>query len=117
MGERRKATRYPCDVNFEIDLPDGGIKGQSQNISARGISCVVDHYVPLYARMTVEMNLPGEDGNHYRFECEGVVVRIDPEEEQPDASSYTVSIYFPDISSEKSLELDLYLMASQQINS
>ena len=89
MDDRRRDQRFERD--FDIELTDG-LRARSVNISSRGIYCVVDEPLPLFSKLHVTVDLPVEEGELLKIECDGVVVRAEPEEEQ-----FNVAIYFLDL--------------------
>ncbi len=94
-SERRRDPRYARTLPLRVghDANDG-LQAESINISARGIYCKVPRYVPPFSKLKVGLDLPQEDGSSRPVECDGVVVRVEPEAEQPGTREYRLAIYF-----------------------
>jgi hypothetical protein len=95
-SERR---RYPRSKRgFPVIVDDGGpgVLNHVDNIGPNGVLCHTVKPVPLMTKMSIALHLPAMEGN--RVECEGIVVRCEPDESGDD--HFKVAILFMDISEE-----------------
>jgi len=93
--ERRRDPRF--DRNFSLQVGADsleGLKAESINISTRGLYCKVSRYVHPFSKLRVALELPFASGQPAKVECEGVVVRVDPEKEGAGNREYRLAIYF-----------------------
>ncbi len=78
-GEERR--RYPrSNRGFPIveDTGGPGVLNHVDNISANGVLCHTVKPIPLMTRMSIVLELPRPFER--RIDCEGIVVRCDPDE-------------------------------------
>jgi hypothetical protein len=93
--DRRRDPRY--DRSFLLHVGSDsqeGLRAESINISTRGLYCKVPRYVHPYSKLRVALELPFVSRGPEKVECEGVVVRVDPETELPGIRDYRLAIYF-----------------------
>jgi hypothetical protein len=96
--ERRRDPRYEKTFAVEVGAGTaGGLKAESINISSRGLYCKVPRYLQPFSKLRVALDLPSVSGENQRVECEGVVVRVQPETELPGLHEYRLAIYFLDL--------------------
>lgn len=107
--ERRREPRYEKELLLELT---DGIVAKTVNISSRGLYCTVKKPIPAFSKIHVSFELPCADGDH-RFECEGVVVRVD---QDPDNKGefYNVAIYFLNLDKDKAMAVEQYLSADAE---
>ncbi|MDW7710510.1 MAG: PilZ domain-containing protein [Deferrisomatales bacterium] len=93
--ERRREPRYERTVPLRV-VHDGadGVKAESINISTRGLYCRSPRYVPAFAKLKVTVELPFATRDAVRVECDGVVVRVEPQAEMAGVSEYRLAVYF-----------------------
>lgn len=106
MNERRRDRRYSSE-GVVLNLT-GGIKADTVNISSRGLYCVTDQTIPEFSKLRVAMELPLSDGDKYKIECEGVVVRAEPHKAGA-KKSYSLAIYFLNLDSERAAVIEDFL--------
>lgn len=95
MTERRRDERHPRTLRFQVNSGQrDALEAESVNLSTRGLYCLVERYVAPFSKLRVGLDLHGADGGSHRLDCEGVVVRVEPEAEKPDVKEYRVAIYF-----------------------
>lgn len=102
--ERRKFPRF--DVRVPLNLSFSGVKieetldATSINVSMNGVYCIVNRYLPLFDKILITFVIPEKFGNPYNIvsQCEGVVVRIEPENEEAGQTEYKVALYFHSLS-------------------
>ena len=98
---RRKEPRYDRSLPVRVadDSPDG-LKAESINISTRGLYCRTKRYVAPFAKLKVAMELPFASRDPATVECEGVVVRVEPQTEALGGKEYRVAVYFLNVERE-----------------
>lgn len=112
MNERRRDRRFTRN-DLSLTLTDG-VKAQSVNISTRGLYCMTDRPLPEFSKLKVCLELPFSDGDRYRIECEGVVVRSEPQSRAPN-TAYSVAIYFLNLDSERAAVIEDFLGVAEHI--
>lgn len=95
--EKRVNQRY--DVTLPLNIGDGKelIKSTTKNISCSGLYCQVNKYIPVMTKIQIAMDLwVIENGKKAKksLVTNAVVVRIEPEEEQPDINKYYIGLFF-----------------------
>ena len=93
--ERRKEERFRRSVPLRVghDSVDG-VRAESINISTRGLYCKVTRYVQPFSKTKVCLELPFVARDPESMECDGVVVRVEPDVEAPGIDEYRLAIYF-----------------------
>lgn len=116
MLERRKSLRIPAKLAMEIKIggKDSAL-AESINVSANGVYFQSPTFIPVLTKLEVNLSLPfsreGESSQSTRLiTCEGVVVRTEPEQEQPETSSYEIACYFTSINAKDKDYLDSYIL-------
>lgn len=94
-SDRRRDPRY--DRNLSVRVHGGaadGLRAESINISSRGLYCKVARFVHPFSKLNVALDLPFVTQGVEKIECEGVVVRVEPEAEVAGLHEYRLAIYF-----------------------
>ena len=103
-SERRQFPRFNIHVPLSLSVSGTEhtetVHATAANVSMNGVYCTVSRYLPLFDKVLITFVLPekSEDAYHLVSQCEGVVVRIDPEEEDPECFLYQVALYFNNLS-------------------
>lgn len=103
MPLRRSAKRIPLQSPALLKISGmDTIETRTINVSSSGIYFSSDKYIPVLSRVDITVELPWPDAPGGKaatriVACEGVVVRIEPEDEQNDANEYNVACYFTSI--------------------
>jgi CofH subfamily radical SAM domain protein len=97
-SERRREPRFDRRVPVRVahDSADG-LRAESINVSTRGLYCKAPRYVPPFAKLKVALELPFASREAATVECEGVVVRVEPESATPGVREYRLAVYFLDL--------------------
>lgn len=88
--ERRRYPRSRLGFPAVLDKSDPGVLNHVDNISANGILCHTVKPIPLMTKMSIVLELPKP--HEHRIECEGVVVRCEPDELGDD--HFKVAIFY-----------------------
>lgn len=110
-SERRQAMRVDAQLKMQVKLsrPDGSEASASLetiNISTSGVYFRSDHFIEPMTKlaMALEVKVPSaitDDGADLApVDCEGLVVRVNPECESPDCGSYEIAVFFTSIAPE-----------------
>ncbi len=100
-AERRRFPRHALSLPITCVLPGKTEKeplhATSINVSLNGMYCRVNRYIPLFEKLLITFLHPTHDGkpNEIVLQSEGVVVRVEPEDEQAGQTEYAVAFYFP----------------------
>ena len=103
-SDRREFPRLPIHIPFSLAVSDAPQEKSCDatvlNVSANGVCCTVNHFFPIFDQVLLTFVLPNEHGtpHHLVSHCEGIVVRIEPEEERRDCSEYQIAVYFNNLS-------------------
>lgn len=104
--ERRRYPRSRRTVTAVADDAGPGVLNHIDNISASGILCHTVKPVPLMTRMSMVLDLPKPFDR--RLECEGVVVRCEPDERGDD--NFVVAILYTKMSEDDLQALEEYVV-------
>lgn len=103
-SDRREFPRFQIQIPLSLSITgepqEDTCDATALNVSMNGVCCTVDRYLPIFDRVLLTFVLPEDVGDPYHLvsQCEGIVVRIDPEEEQPECKEYQVAVYFNSLS-------------------
>ncbi len=111
--ERRRDPRYPRSVPLRMGHDGMGVRAESINISTRGLYCKVPRYVAPFSKLRVALDLPFSANDHRTVECDGVVVRVEPDSEAPGVGEYRLAIYFLNLDQPGARMIEDFLSASQ----
>lgn len=117
IPERRRAQRVDANLKLSVKLPlaDGSAEATSLetvNISSSGIYFKSNRYIEPMTKldMGLELSVPPE-GDAKRsgmatVKCQGIVVRVTPEDREPAAGEWEIAVFFTyiDASGLKALE-------------
>ncbi len=109
--ERRKFPRFNILVPLNLSIPGAEtgdvISATSINISMNGIYCRVDRYIPTFEKVLIMfvISQKGERSYNLVLQCEGVIVRVEPENEEPGLVEYNIAVYFHDLSQAERIKL------------
>lgn len=115
--ERRRSPRIKAEHEFQLRGDSGeAIGARSVDINLGGIYCTLDAYLPMFSKLEITLNLPviDDEGVTHLFECgmEAVIVRIEPEDPDPEISDYQSAMAFVNIDEDVELVLAKYLLQS-----
>jgi hypothetical protein len=105
--DRRRGERVDAKLKLRVDLASAGTVADLEtiNISTSGVYFRSDHHIAPMTKlaMALELVVPGDDGGESRvavLSCEGLVVRTQPEEPSPEATSYEIAVFFTGVDAE-----------------
>lgn len=117
--EKRKARRVDATLNLEVQIPrgDGSLETASLetiNISSSGVYFRSDSFIEPMTKlaMRLDVNVPDESGDGLErapVNCEGIVVRTDPDAPTPDCSQYETAVFFTSISPDGLMNLERHI--------
>lgn len=82
QDDRRRYPRSRRKLTLSVDDASPGVLNHVDNISANGVLCHTIKPVPLMTKLTMALELPSPISK--RVECEGIVVRCEPDEKGDD---------------------------------
>ncbi|MDP8233301.1 MAG: PilZ domain-containing protein [Candidatus Saelkia tenebricola] len=94
MDNRRKYCRIETCLPLKLFFADTDFITDTINISSGGVYCRVDSYVPLMTKFRIIMFVPIAGKKSHKVECEGIVVRTEPENPSADVKNYNIAIFF-----------------------
>ena len=105
--ERRKCPRYNVQIPIQLSLshssfPDA-LDATALNLCQNGLYCTVTRYIPPFHKLLITMIAPKHEETPPRVisQMEGVVVRVEPEQEEAGCHTYHVALFFQEISEEQ----------------
>jgi hypothetical protein len=119
--DRRKFPRFTIRVPLSLSISaaetEATLNAKSINLSMNGVYCTVNRYLPLFEKVLVMFVIPKEIGMPYKLvsKCEGVVVRIEPENEEPRQDEYNIAVYFQNLSQTERIMLHTLISAHSEI--
>jgi len=112
--DRRKAVRIPAKLAMEIRISDvDKTRVESINVSANGVYFTSDRYIPELTRLDITLDLPTfmeQKARGKSVVCSGVVVRVEPPQEQPGVDEYEIACYFTSIDPDDKETLESYIL-------
>ena len=105
-SERRGAVRVPARLAMEITIGEDAAHVKSLNVSASGVYFTSSKFIEPLTKLRVTLDLRGsaDARSSSPVACDGVVVRIEPEVQDPAIAEYQVACYFTDVSDPAALE-------------
>jgi hypothetical protein len=106
-AERRKFTRFNIHIPLKYSLPTAETEqifdATSINVCLNGVYCTVNHYIPLFDRLLVTFVSPKHNGipAHIVSQLEGIVVRVEPEQEEAGRTEYNIALFFQKVSQQQ----------------
>ena len=111
FGERRRFQRVDAHLRMKMYLGEAGEAGEhgtqteleTINISTSGVYFRTDSFLSPMTKLALglELSVPGDDGPDLALvQCQGLVVRTQPEEQGPDGTDYEVVVFFTWIETE-----------------
>ena len=105
--ERRKFPRFNARIPLNLTIPgvepEEVLNAASINVSMNGIYCSVTRYVPLFDRILVTFVSFEHDAVPAQIisQCEGIVVRVEPEHEEIARKEYNIALFFQHLSQQQ----------------
>ena len=101
-GERRRSQRVDARLRLQVYLdPEAEATDlETINISTSGVYFRTGHFIAPMTKLALglELAVPGSAGGEDRelalVQCQGLVVRIQPEAEIPAGGEYEVAVFF-----------------------
>ena len=94
--ERRRAPRVVERVPVALTDEGKAFQAESENLSATGVYCTLDRFIPPMTKLQVQFELP-DGARHVRIRCEGVVVRVAPIVTTATRGRYHVAVFFSEL--------------------
>ncbi len=104
FSERRRAQRVDANLKLKVSVPVGSDSTlaanlQTINISTSGAYFLTDHFIAPMTKLALglELTVAGPAGappDLALVQCEGLVVRSEPEQPTPGQDSYEIAVFF-----------------------
>jgi hypothetical protein len=113
----RFTIRVPLSLSISAAETEATLNAKSINLSMNGVYCTVNRYLPLFEQILVMFVIPKEIGTPYKLvsKCEGVVVRIEPENEEPGQDEYNIAVYFQNLSQTERIMLHTLISTYSEV--
>ena len=95
--ERRRSPRLTAQLPVAISEASMTVEAQTNNLSASGVYCTLDHFLPPMSKLQLHLELPN-GRSHATIRCAGVVVRVEPVIANAQRGRYHIAIFFTDVS-------------------
>jgi len=109
--ERRKSQRVEANLAVTVRGGPAEAKGKALNISTNGIYFESPFYLSPLTKVRLELVIPDPETQKKESQvvCDGVVVRVEPENKSPRVSRYNVAIFFTLVPESSQKILDRYI--------
>ncbi|PID56032.1 hypothetical protein CSB45_13095 [candidate division KSB3 bacterium] len=115
--ERRSHQRLTLEIPLQLSLLDMGeheaasLEARLINICMNGLYCSIPHYVPLFGKILVTLVHASEHGSFTAMasQIEGIVVRVEPEQNTPACKEYKIALYFQQLSEQQHAALQHFI--------
>ena len=94
--ERRRAPRVPERVPVALTDEGKAFHTESENLSATGVYCTLDRFMPPMTKLQVQFELP-DGARRVCVRCKGVVVRVEPVIANAERGRYHVAVFFTEL--------------------
>ena len=112
--ERRRSPRTHAKLAMEIKLSGKDYaRVESINVSANGVYFSSPVHIPTMTKLQITLVLPaaGDRSRTQEVDCEGVVVRAEPETPSKNQENYQIACFFTAISEKARDSLESYILA------
>ncbi len=110
--ERRQAQRVKASLAISVSAGPEEATGKTLNISTNGVYFQSPHYIEPLTKVQMELVIPMHEGDSEKetlVRCDGIVVRVEPEREDPSVSSYNFAVFFSFLSDASQKTLKKYI--------
>jgi hypothetical protein len=110
-SERRRAVRVDAQLSLQVHLPlsDGPTDVETINVSSAGMYFRSPEFVEPMTKLELAFDLPVGEDEVASVECEGIVVRTQPELPESEVDVYEVAVFFTTIDERSHANLERYL--------
>jgi len=110
IKERRRAKRISAQLSITISAGPGEAQGETLNISTNGVYFRSPYFIEPLTKVELTLMIP-HDGKEQPVNCNGIVVRVEPERETPDVDSYNIAVFFTSLPKQSEKILASYIMS------
>jgi c-di-GMP-binding flagellar brake protein YcgR len=109
--ERRRAVRVDAQLSLQVHLPlsEGPTEVETINVSSAGMYFRSPEFVEPMTKLELTFDLPIGEEDVATVECEGIVVRTQPELPDGEVAAYEVAVFFTTIDERSHESLERYL--------
>lgn len=112
MQERRRAPRLRIKLPVSLRMPGSDVArlGETLDISRNGAYFGSEYFMGEGTRLPVTLELPADEAYPAcKIHPDGIVVRCQPEVEDPGVREYEVAVFFMDLDEDDQSLLDAFL--------
>lgn len=111
--ERRKAERVDAQISLQVHLPlsDAPTDVETINVSSAGMYFRSPHYVEPMTKLELAFDVPVGGEELGAIQCEGIVVRVQPELPDDAVDGYEIGVFFTTIDAQSQENLEDYVEA------
>ena len=92
----RVALEIPLKlVTLPVTIARGSQSSHTKNISCSGLYCKLNHYIPPFTHVEVNLFLPRKQTSPRKISFKGIVVRIEPADGGAKGKEYHIAIFVP----------------------
>jgi len=116
VQERRRAPRLKVKLPVDLRMPGRQVArlGDTMDVSRNGAYFSTEYFMGEGTRLPITLHLPADKGiPKAEIHPDGIVVRCNPEEENPAVKVYEVAVFFMDLADEEQELLDAFLKRCQ----
>jgi len=95
-AERRKAPRSAESLPLAVTEGDVSVQAKMQNLSAAGMYCTMDRFIPPMTKLDLKLELTGS-ARPAKIRCVAVVVRVEPSVTDGEVMRYNTALFFTDL--------------------
>ena len=113
-SDRRKHARTDAKLSAGLRRPgdSGVLTATTLNVGAGGVYVEVPRFIEPLTKLEIALDLPDPAGS-FRVEAEGIVVRTDPETEQPGVQRYQLACAFLTLTEEQRQAIQRWVAAQR----
>jgi hypothetical protein len=111
-NERRRAQRIEASLAITVSDRPGEVMGRTLDISTNGVYFQTPHFIEPLTKVKLMLMIPvheGSDDEGQPVICDGVVVRVEPENYDPSVSQYHIAVFFTFVSESSKDILESYI--------
>ncbi len=117
MQNRRRYARIDAQLPLKLFVSDVDFITETINLSCGGAYCRIGKFIPIMTKFKIMMFVPGEGKKKsHKIQCEGIVVRTEPEYPSDEVKDYKVAIFFSTIKKTDRAKIADYVKRKAQHN-
>lgn len=107
--ERRRAKRVEKKLPITVLGGPEKVVGETLNISTNGVYFTCPYFIEALTKVQLNFVVPDKDDSKDQIRSDGVVVRVEPEREDPSVPEYNIAVFFNRISDSDQRKLESFI--------